>query len=107
MRPILVGVHLWERLAAVRQTKLHIDDDVGGLKARVRIRRGEDVMEAQGAVKTINARFNETLNRGDAAAVRRTGGKPGEFLFAGRSGADRSLSTRQYARRDVDRRYWR
>jgi integrase len=30
--------------------------------------------------------------------LRRSGGKPGEFLFAGRSGTDRSLSTRQYAR---------
>ena len=30
--------------------------------------------------------------------IRVSGRKPGQFLFAGRSGADRSLSTRQYAR---------
>jgi integrase len=30
--------------------------------------------------------------------LRASGRKPGEFLFAGRRGADRCLSTRQYAR---------
>jgi integrase len=115
-KPPLRSKHVWsirtklqieERTRDLAMFNLAIDSKLRGCDVvAVRV---EDVAPSGYAIDRATVRQKKTgrpvkfeLTEHTRQAIddylRTSGRKPGEFLFAGRGGADRSLSTRQYAR---------